>query len=719
MGEGPDGGSVAVGRIGNVMGGRGRKVMAVAAAAAALGAGAAVAVTRGGDGNPSPVQGDATRAVLTAYNSCDQLLGDLKARALEQVGPDGFAPQGGRGLISVPSAAPSAAGFASSGAAQPAAAAATPAGAGADSTHSATNDQEVGVDEPDVAKTDGRLLVAVRHSPQGVQVVDVGGATPVLEGFVATPQVSSPQLFLTGTDAVVVGQGQWTASSPGPASEVVIVSLSDPRNPTVVRSFSLQGAESAARLIAGRVVVVLQGQPSLPFVYPSGGSDAARAAAEDQNRAAVQRSTLSDWLPSVTVTPGGRTYTGGCQDTLHAAADPGTGTVSVVSIDPARAEPGAELTVVGRSTAVYASPTGLYVAAPAAPAAPTPGAMGGPMAGPAAGASAPVFPPGPAAAPSVTDIHAFDLSDPDHPRYVGSGAVPGTLLGQYSMSEYQGDLRVATTVGVPTPAPGEGSTPAEESDSRVTVLALRSGALTAVGRVGGLGRGEKIYGVRFVGPLGYVVTFRQTDPLYVVDLSDPARPALDGQLPLTGYSSFLQPLGGNLLLGVGQAVGDSMRPSGLQLSVFDLADPGSPRLAARTVLAGAASAAQNDPHALLWWPDRRLVAAPVNAPGANGAPFAGLVVWQVGADGSLREVARLSQPAAPGAAGCACPPGSTCACPMIAAPAPAMVMAPYAPGVERAVVVGSVLYTVSDSGIMATDMDTWAEAAWLRYAPAS
>ena len=110
-------------------------------------------------------------------------------------------------------------------------------------------------------------------------------------------------------------------------------------------------------------------------------------------------------------------------------------------------------------------------------------------------------------------------------RTLYARAAAGTLIGQYALSEYQGYLRVATTVGAPSPAPEDGVAPGAPSDNRVTVLQPQNGALVTVGSLGGLGSGEKIYAVRFIGTLGFVVTFRQTDPLYVVDVSVPLRAA--------------------------------------------------------------------------------------------------------------------------------------------------------------------------------------------------
>jgi uncharacterized secreted protein with C-terminal beta-propeller domain len=673
--------------------------------------------------NTPPSQPGATGARLVSYGGCSQFLAAVKAEAMREVGPYGLQGSGfggagpaiyngtTRAAMPAASGATASAG-ASAGASYSANAPAESAAPQSTASYSATNNQENGVDEPDLTKTDGHLLLILRHSPLGLQVADVSSSPPHLDGFVPLPQIGSmPQLFMTGGYAVVIGSAQWRPSTAAPgagapttgtdapasyvqATDVVVISLADPAHPSVVRAFDLQGTQVGARLIAGRIIVVLQGEPNLPFVTPSDGSASSQAAATKENQSIVAGTGVSDWLPSVTVSPGGMTRTAACATALHPTVDSGLGTVSVLSVDPSKDQPGSEVTVVGNASTVYASTSSLFVAT-------TPWAqqMGMGVAGQA------VIPQ-----PDnlTTDIHGFDLSNPAAPRYIGSGLVPGTLIGQYALSEYDGYLRVATTVGLATPPPNEGSTPVQLSDSRVTVLAPAGQALVPVGSVSGLGQGEKIYGVRFVGPLGYVVTFRQTDPLYVIDLSKPTHPVLQGQLGLTGYSAFLQPLGGSLLLGVGEAVDANYRRSGLQLSVFDVSNPVAPALRSKIVLDNASSVAENDPHALLWWPAQRLVIMPVSD---YSSQFNGVIVWHLSTNGTLQEVARITPPTVqpkeypcPNCAQSSGPAGSTA----IYSPIGLQV-------VERTVVVGDVLYTVTDGGLMATSMNSWNQVGWLPY----
>ncbi|HLX89667.1 MAG TPA: beta-propeller domain-containing protein, partial [Acidimicrobiales bacterium] len=543
----------------------------MAGLAALLGTGSLLAGCAGGPARGEHQGGTPAAARLVSYDSCPQFLDQVRAQALAEVGPYGLSSSGSnvsgsgeRMALDAPQAAAAAtpsAGTASSGAA-----------ASTDSTpsFSSTNVQEAGVDEPDLAKTDGNLLVALRRNDSSLQVAEVG-ATPKLRGSLPLSSVvEATGLFLVGTDAVVLGAAPQSAPVPQPLSGttsnssssssgsdgltapiesytpstvVAVVSLADPDHPAVVRTFDVQGTEVDARLIAGHIEVVVTSAPTLPFVAPSSSSAPAQAAALADNKAIIQMSQPSDWLPSVTSEPSGVSQTTACTAAMHPVVASGLGTVSVVPIDPSATQPGPEATIVGDASTVYASATSLYVATTAwtAPSSP-PVATGAPS---ATGIAAPVPVPS-EQPPASTDIHGFDLANPGAPVYVGSAEVDGTLIGQYAMSEYEGYLRVATTVGSATPPPNEGVAPTTASDNRVTILQPQGGSLVTVGTVSGLGSGEKIYAVRFIGPLGYVVTFRQTDPLYVLDLHDPHSPQLAGQLELTGYSSFLQPVGNNL-----------------------------------------------------------------------------------------------------------------------------------------------------------------------------
>ena len=144
---------------------------------------------------------------------------------------------------------------------------------------------------------------------------------------------------------------------------------------------------------------------------------------------------------------------------------------------------------------------------------------------------------------------------------VAKGRVPGELLNQFSMDEYGGVLRVAVM---------------EYGDRDIfnSLYTLRQDGdrLVIAGTLIGLGLTERIHGVRFCGDVGYIVTFRQTDPLYPVDLSDPAPPQLGAELKITGYSSYLHAYGEGKLFGFGNEATEEGLVHSLKLSMFDISD---------------------------------------------------------------------------------------------------------------------------------------------------
>jgi hypothetical protein len=252
--------------------------------------------------------------------------------------------------------------------------------------------------------------------------------------------------------------------------------------------------------------------------------------------------------------------------------------------------------------------------------------------------------------------------------------VPGTLLNQFALSEDKGVLRAATTIGF-----------GPEAESKVTTLDERAGHLLQRGQVGGLGLGERIYAVRFIGDVGYVVTFRQTDPLYTLDLSDPDRPRVVGELKIPGYSAYLHPIGEELLLGVGQEATDDGRVQGLQLSLFDVSDLAHPaRLQKRTIgERWSHSAAEWDHHAFLWWPATKLAVLPIDS-----QDFIGAAGYRVDRARGISELGRVSHEGLGGR---------------------------WTPSITRAVVVGPHLFTMSDLGIKASGLESFAGAGWAAF----
>jgi len=168
------------------------------------------------------------------------------------------------------------------------------------------------------------------------------------------------------------------------------------------------------------------------------------------------------------------------------------------------------------------------------------------------------------------------------------GNVPGRLLNQFSLDEYQGNLRVASTIEGNSMMWNFGRS--SQSISDVTVL---DNNLQVRGTVQNLGKTERIFGVRFIADRGYVVTFRQTDPLYVLDLSNPGSPKVAGELKIPGYSAYLHPLDNDLLLGVG------MEDGKVKVSLFNVKNADNPMEMDKYNLTDYWSEAVNNHHAFL------------------------------------------------------------------------------------------------------------------------
>ncbi len=634
---------------------------------------------------PTTVQLGTDDIVLTAglqtVSSCDDLLARIKAEALDRVGPYGFGHNGGGVLLDdtvAPGAAERSSGDgdgapAPTTAAAPAmpaaggdaaersgAATASPAladqadgaGPGAAAETSGTNNQEAGVDEADLVKTDGQRLVVVTGNE--LRVIDTTGATPELVKVITLPDgISGGELFLAGDTALVMTTG-WTDRPyvtdgsriypsdwfPGsPTARLIEVDLVEG---SVTRTLELEGSYLAAREVDGTVrIVVSANAERFAFVHPS--NDGATEAAEKANRALIEESTIDHWLPTYRVVEGDVTIHSGpmvdCERTYLPHDFAGFGSLVLLTVDPARGLDLVDTTaVLTDAQTVYASTDLVAVATPRWPTYDERGA---------------IVDDGTA---FTTAVHTFDITDPTRAAYVASGSVPGHLLNQYSLSEHDGYLRVATTAGAPWGGGGG------QSESMITVLGLDGQALVTAGEVRGLGKGEQIQAVRFLGDQGYVVTFRQTDPLYVVDLADPARPRLAGELKIPGFSSYLHPLDEGHLLGVGTDGDDRGATFGTVVSLFDVTNPADPARTAKLSIGpegegadrfgndGSWTPVASDARAFTWWENKAVVPVswyrfdPRTGQQANGSDA--VVVAVDAASGELTEVGRVTQPAA-------------------------------------------------------------------------
>jgi uncharacterized secreted protein with C-terminal beta-propeller domain len=629
---------------------------------AALALPLAVLAVAGGAADRSSAEGSRVEAKakgnrLLQFGSCGAFLDYVKPQAARFVGPWGL----GGGTISTERGGPPAA------AAAPVAASAPQAGV----DYSGTNVQEEGVDEPDLVKTDGKTLFSVTNGR--LNAVDVGDRQPRLLDSMKIEAGWSHELLLYGERLLVLSRGGYVlpmlpgataVMRPYAPSESVLaeVDVSNPKALRLVRTLTLDGSYVAARLIGGtaRIVAASQIPTKLPFEQPDSSTTEALSAARERNRSVVASSKASSWLPSYRISRPGRGKGVArplvqCRRVSRPVAFSGLGMLTVLTIDLAKGlEPVNSVSVMTDASIVYASPESLYVATERWADRPDPDK------------------PTEEASGVSTAIHKFDISSPARAQYRGSGRVSGFLLSQWSLSEHRGVLRVVSTE---TPAWwGAGG----ESESFLTTLRERDGALVQAGRIGGLGKGERVYAVRFVGDVGFVVTFRQIDPLYTVDLADPERPRVLGELKIPGYSAYLHPIGEDLLLGVGQDATEEGRPLGTQISVFDVSDLRRPTRLHKVSLGPGWSEAESDPHAFLYWPRTGLVVVPF---GERAAAF------RVGRARGIDELGRVAHGAGQ----------------------------QYTSWIRRSLVMRDTVLTVSAAGVKSNSLATLAEHGWVAF----
>ena len=195
----------------------------------------------------------------------------------------------------------------------------------------------------------------------------------------------------------------------------------------------------------------------------------------------------------------------------------------------------------------------------------------------------------------TTYLYGFDLAG-TATTYAASGQVDGSIADRWSLDEHDGVLRVAV-----------GPTMRTGSFSSIVTLSQEGSDLVEAGRVDRLGVGEEIKSVRWFDDLAVVVTFRQTDPFYAIDLSDPFDPELLGELKIPGFSSYLHPIDGDLMIGMGSAADPTTGvTSGAKASLFDVSDLTAPReVDTVSYPAGSTAQAGLDPRQFTWLPDHR------------------------------------------------------------------------------------------------------------------
>ncbi len=230
-------------------------------------------------------------------------------------------------------------------------------------------------------------------------------------------------------------------------------------------------------------------------------------------------------------------------------------------------------------------------------------------------------------------IHHFSISD-QQPVYLSTGLVKGYVNNSFSLSYFEDHLRVATTENFW----GLSDRSDIRSTNHLTILAdTQDNAMDIVGSVDNYADNERIFSARFVGDRGYVVTFRQIDPLFSFDLSDPAAPFISGELKIPGFSSYMHPIGESHLLTIGRDGDDNGATNQVAIKLFDVSDLANPLLVdSYTPALGDGyswSEANWDHHAFTYYAPKQLLAVPLSSFNLrNDKYFMGMLVLNVDFD---------------------------------------------------------------------------------------
>lgn len=508
---------------------------------------------------------------------------------------------------------------------------------------STTNIQEEGVDESDIIKNDGTYIYALTSAKIRIlKAVPVGELGEV--GSIEVPAGASA-MYLRGKTLVVLGgvygdYGNWsgvtTAPSIGAAdiayypyggrsqATVSVYDVTNPANPAKLATTTFDGTLTDSRLIDNKLHLVLGTTPALP---------------ENPTPLSLASQPLETWLPDYQVVAGdGSVVSSGDVvgwESMFRPDDPdGYGIVTVATLDVDQPlNPPITTSITADAETIYASRDALYITDTA-------------------------YSYTERASRIDTAVHKLAFAA-GGTEYRASGVVPGRPLNQYSLGEFEGHLRIATNSS-------SFSLIGETGGNNVYVLGegVGNGKLEVTGKVEGIAPGEQIYSARFVGKRGFLVTFKQIDPLFTLDLSDPANPVVVGELKVPGYSDHLQLLDENHLLSIGkdaQDMGSFAWFQGVQISLFDVTDFANPTLMDKEIIGGRGSnsEANSNPKAFNYFAAKNVLAFPMQVYTASGGgssygqhEFDGLYVYRVTVANGFEYLGRIESSGGQTANGC-------------------------------------------------------------------
>jgi len=551
--------------------------------------------------------------------------------------------------------------------------------------YSPTNVQVEGVDEADIVKCDGRyiyfassegLLIIQAYPPESVKVLARLGLNGTVRGIL----VEGDRLVVLEEDFTIfqysLGKNRKASSNISTSISIVpyiewqmetralVYDIQDREKPILLRKISVNGSYFTSRMIGDCVylfvsqpAIVIEGEVLLPIVSYDGTSERIEA------QQIYHSNASSDYCYTFTTIL----------------------SFSVRSQEP----PKHETLLLGATSAIYVSMENIYVAIPMMP-------IYGSLIGKASGLDSDS---GIDSYSDGTEIHRLRIGESGEIEYEASGIVPGHILNQFSMDEYDGYFRIATTTHSYSRDGGF------LSSNNLYVLDM---TLSIVGKLEGLAPGETIYSARFLGGRCYLVTFKKVDPFFTIDLEDPRNPIALGILKISGYSDYLHPYDDGLIIGIGKEAVEAEASfawyQGVKISIFDVKDVSKPREVDRYEIGdrGTDSPVLRDHKALLLDRRRGILILPVlvaeideeNYP--KGVPpyaygdyvWQGVYVFRIGEEG-LEVIGRITHIDTSGA-----------------------LEERYF--VKRALYIDNILYTISDSRMRLNDLNSLKELGDLK-----
>ena len=453
--------------------------------------------------------------------------------------------------------------------------------------YSTTNIQVEGVDEADVIKTDGEyiymisektIIIIKAYPPEEAQILSKIELNGTLTGT-----------FVNG-DRLVVFE-ELHVSYETTKTLIKVYNVSDRQKPDLKRTVYLNGSYFNSRMIGDYVYAIVNRQAYLKDGEVDLPKICSDNVVKEVSATDIYYSNITDYYYTFT-------------------------TVVAVNTQDDTEEPTMKPFLLGATRNMYVSQDNIYITFPGLNQLTLLDQMLG-MSG-----------------VEGTEIHRIHIEN-GQVDYQASGQVPGGPLNQFSMDEYNGFFRIATTTG-------HLSWISSEATSRNHVYVLDMD-LNIIGRLEDLAPGERIYSARFMGDRCYLVTFKKVDPLFVIDLEDPANPRVLGQLKITGYSDYLHPYDENHIIGVGKETveaeeGNFAWYQGVKISLFDVSDVENPKEIAKYEIGdrGTDSPVLSDHKAFLFDKTRNLLVIPVLVAEINEEEYPGGVppnaygdyVWQ-------------------------------------------------------------------------------------------